>query len=190
MKLTKFGRVPMLILVATVLLVLGCSDDSTQPEPKAATPRYPETTTPDIVISNLLKSYEDRNIEQYGKLLHNEYIRYNEPGEIPGWYERSVDMDITGNMFLAALHQHPDSTKWLDKLDLAIYTGTWGQIPRIDGADCSDCWQTERDYHLEFVMSGGTTVISNGLMMFMVKSVEVNGTKIYRIIRRYDLTEP
>jgi hypothetical protein len=110
--------------LATVLLALGCSDNSTQPK-ETPKPRYPETTTPEIVISNLLESYQDRNIEQFTKLLHDNYVWYNQPQITPGSYTRDEDVYFTGDMFLAALHTYSNSNLWLDKLELILYPAEW-----------------------------------------------------------------
>ena len=101
MKSLTLRRVAVFALAAAALFMLGCSDNSTQP--KVTRPRYPEATTKDIVISNLLLSFKDCNIEQFEKLLHEDYVWYNQPGSgFPEFYTRDVDIEITGNMFLAA----------------------------------------------------------------------------------------
>jgi hypothetical protein len=189
MKSLTLRRVAAFAVAATAFFALGCSDTST--EPKVTKPRYPEATTPEIVIGNLLLSYKDRNIQQFEKLLHPDYTWHNQPGDAPEFYTRSEDSLITGNMFLAALHTHPNSTLWLDKLDLHIYGGAWLQIADFENAPCEDCWETTREYSVILITTGGAiTYIANDLVRFIVVPVEVNGTKLYRIVRCYDLPRP
>jgi hypothetical protein len=179
-----------LALAAVALLVLGCSDDATQPNvtPK---PRYPEATTKEIVISNFLKSYEDRNIEQFAKLLHPDYIWYNQPGLTPEFYTRSEDIEKTGNMFSAALHTYPNSALWLDKLELKLNDGVWTQIVEYDGSACDDCWETTRDYYIElYLPNAAMTLLHDDLVRFVVVPAEEGGPKVYRIIRCDDLRRP
>ena len=191
MKLLSLRRTETLALAAIALLVLGCSDNSTQP--KAPKPRYPEATTKEIVIGNLLNSYADRNIDQFAKLLHDDYIWYNQArdvvsGGLPEYYTRSEDIAITRNMFLAALHTHPTSSLWLDKLELKIYPGTWEQIIQFEEVPCEDCWETTRPYELTLMTAGGALIyIANDLVRFIVVPVDVNGKKLYRIIRCDDI---
>jgi hypothetical protein len=186
MKLLSLRRVATFALAAIALMGLGCSDNSTQP--KVAKPRYPEATTKEIVIGNLLKSYEDRNIDQYAKLLHQDYVWYNQDGVLPQYYAEEEDIQHTGNMFLAALHTHPNPTLWLDKLELKLFGDVWMSVSEFDHLPCDDCWETTREYYLELRMAGGAvTYIANGQVQFVVVPVEVNGTKLYKIRRCHDI---
>ncbi len=189
MNVKQFGmlRIALLALAVAAAVVISCSDDPARPKFTPA-PRYPDATTPDIVISNLLKSYEDRNIEQFAKLLHPDYIWYNQLGVTPEFYTRSEDSVITGSMFLAALHAHPDEALWLDKLELLLAQGSWVSIVDIAGVPCEGCKETTREYEITLVMAGGAmTLIAVDLVQFIVAPVEVNGTTVYRILRCDDL---
>lgn len=188
MKSAFSTRTAALALAAGVLLVLGCSEDPTEPKAPSA-PRYPETTSQEIVIDNLLLSYKDRNIEQFAKLLHPDYVWYNQPGMTPEYYTRSEDSLITGDMFRAALHTYEDENLWLDRLDLSIVQpGTWQTIIDIAGVPCDGCWETTRAYSITLVMSGGAmTLIGSDKVKFIVAPVEAGGTTVYRILRCDDL---
>jgi hypothetical protein len=190
MKSLTLRRVAALALAAAALFILGCSDTST--EPKVTKPRYPEATTKDIVISNLLLSFKDRNIEQFEKLLHQDYMWFNQASAAPPeHYTRDEDIAITGNMFLAARHTHPNSTLWLDKLELKLYGGGWTLVTDFNSEPCEDCWETTREYSVILITTGGaTTYIANDLVKFTVVPVLVDGTKVYRIIRCDDLMRP
>jgi hypothetical protein len=192
MKSLTLLRVATFACAAAALIVIGCSDDSTQPK-ETPKPRYPEATTKDIVISNLLLSFKDCNIEQFEKLLHQDYVWFNQASSAPPeYYTRDEDIAITRDMFLAARHLHPESKMWLDKLELELaQPGTWIQIIDIGGVACEDCWETTREYYFMLMMAGGAvTYIANDLVKVVVVPVEANGTKLYKIIRCYDLPRP
>jgi len=190
MKFISFMRdAGIALAVGAALFVLSCSDDPAAPK-SVSVPRYPEATTKEIVIDNLLLSYKDRNIEQFIKLLHDDYIWYNQAGTTPEYYTRSEDIDITRNMFMAALHTHPDENLWLEKLNLAIYQSaqTWAQVVDIAGVPCVDCWETTRDYYLILVMDeGAMTLVASDYIKFIVQGVDVSGTKVYRLLRADDI---
>jgi hypothetical protein len=190
MKSLTVRRAAAFALAAAALLVLGCSDNSTQP--KVDKPRYPETTAPEIVIGNLLQSYKDCNFEQFEKLLHDDYVWCNQASSgLPEFYTRSEDSLITRNMFLAAMHTHPEPKVWLDKLELELRPSEWQPVVLFNGAACEDCWETTREYAITLVMDGGAAVYpANDLIKFTVVPVVVDKTKLYRIIRCDDLPMP
>jgi hypothetical protein len=194
MKSIILRRVGTFALAAMVLVVLGCSDNST--EPKVTKPRYPETTTKDIVIENLLKSYKDHNISQFEKLLHPDYIWYNQAGDVwngaPDFYTRDEDIAHTRNLFLAADHSSSvDSTKWVDRLDLDISSGPWLRVDTLMGNPCEDCWRTTREYYVVVEMARGVmTLMANDLVMLYVVPVTEDGTKLYYLRRADDIRKP
>jgi hypothetical protein len=196
MKLIILRRGGTFALAAMVLVVLGCSDNST--EPKVTKPRYPEATTKDIVIENLLKSYKDHNITQFEKLLHADfYIWYNQARDVvsyglPEFYTRDEDIAHTRNLFLAADHSsNVDSTKWVDRLALDISSGPWIQVDTLMGNPCEDCWQTTREYYIVVELKGGImTLIGNGLVTLFVAPVTENATKLYYLRRADDIMRP
>ncbi len=191
MKWIMVRRISAIAFALAALLVLGCSEDPTEPKTTPA-PRYPETTSREIVIDNLLLSYQDRNIEQFAKLLHPDYVWYNQPGMTPEYYTRSEDSLITGNMFDAVLHVHADEAMWLDRLVLWIYQtapqAEWYSVADIAGVPCEDCWETTRAYSITLVMSSGAmTIIGSDMVKFIVAPVESDGATVYRILRCDDL---
>ena len=189
MKWISSRNVAAFALAAAAGLVLGCSDNATQP--KVTKPRYPEATAPEIVIGNLFLSYKDRNIEQFEKLLHQDYIWYNRPGDAPLFLARSEDCAITRNLFLAAQHLHPAPAMWLDKLDLELYGGAWTSIVEFNGAACDDCWETTREYFLVLMMtSGGTIYVAGGSVRILVVPAVVTEKTVYRIIRCDEIRTP
>ncbi len=186
-------RFAMVVLASAALLVFGCSDDPVQPAPPpCGYPCYKPLTDKENLIYNLILCYKAHNLPRYEDLLHPDFMWYNQAGVTPERCTRSEDVEITGNMFLAAEDRHPNEDLWIDKLDLVIYQpGTWTPIANFDSELCEDCWETTREYYLVLVMAdGATTYIANGRVKFTVVPVAVNETKLYRIIRCDDLLSP
>jgi hypothetical protein len=180
-------------LCLAAIALLGCSDTT---KPKITPPRYKETVEKETVIRNLVLSYKDANIEQFTKLLHEDYTWYNQESDVvtlhlPEFYTRAEEIEKTGNMFLAAQHKHPDAAKNLDKLELELQPGDWTQVFEFEGNPSEDCWETTREYSLLLIMDGGSmTLVAGGLVKLTIISVPVDGTNVYRIIRADDLDRP
>lgn len=191
MKSLTLLRLATVVFTAAALFILGCSDDPVRTHPPPHNP-YKSLTEKENLIYNLVRCYKEHNLPRYEELLHPDFIWYNKMGVTPEHYVRSEDIEITGNLFMAAEHRHPDENLWIDKLDLAIVQpGTWVSIIEFNSELCEDCWETTREYYLVLVMAnGGTTYIASGSVKFVVVPVEVNGTKLYRIIRCDDLLSP
>jgi hypothetical protein len=187
MKSASILRTAALVSAAAALLVLGCSDDPAQP--KVTAPRYPETTSPEIVIDNLLLSYQDRNIEQFERLLHEDYIWYHQAGMTPEFCTRSEDINMTLSMFLAVQHAHPNKNLWLDQLKLELEPPRpWNPVTDIGGFACAGCFETMRIYVVTAMTAGGDiTYLPSDFIQIFVAPVEVNGTTVYRIIRMDDI---
>jgi hypothetical protein len=187
-------RAAALGLVALALIVAGCSDNATKPDVEK--PRYPEATTKETVIENLVLSYKDADIEQYCKLLHEDYVWFNQPYDVtynglPASYTRAQDSLHTGNIFLAAKKLHPNQSLWLDVLELDITGGSWQQIAEFNGDPCADCWETTREYALAFVFTGGAmTLTADDLVKFTIVGENVGGQNVYRIIKAEDWPKP
>ncbi len=185
--LERIVRGAALAAIVSLLLVSGCSDDPAKP--KIAAPRYPETTSPEIVVDNLLLSYQDRDIEQFEKLLHQDYIWYHQAGMAPEFCTRIEDINMTLNMFLAAEHKHPNKNLWLDQLKLELEPPRpWNPVVDIAGVPCAGCFETSRIYLVTAMTAGGAiTYLPTDLIQIFVAPVDANGTTVYRIIRMDDI---
>jgi hypothetical protein len=187
MKSASGMRVATVASIAASLLVLGCSEDPAKP--KVAPPRYPETTSPEILIDNLLLSYQDRDIGQFEKLLHPDYVWFNQWGVSPESLTRAEDIAITRNMFLAVQHSHPNKNLWLDQLKLELEPPKpWNAVTDIGGVPCAGCYETTRIYLVTAMTAGGDiTYLPTDFIQIFVAPVQANGTTVYRIIRMDDI---
>jgi hypothetical protein len=163
--------------------ILSPDEEVPQPQPK---PTYKPLTDKENLIYNLVQSYKEHNIDRYAELLDSpEYYWHNQDGTS---YGRTAEIAQTGKLFAAADNSYSDQKLWIEKLELTIYDGTWNQIFLVDGADCSDCWETTRDYYISARMTGGTlTYIGNDKATFIVIGVDKGGQRIYQLRHIYDV---
>jgi hypothetical protein len=183
------NRMKCAFLLLAVFSVIGYSGCILSPDEEVPQPQSPATYKPltekENLIYNLMQSYKEHNIARYEELLDPLYLWHDQDDAIK---ERAVDVDKTGKLFAAAENTYSDPKLWIEKLELTIYAGTWDQILEIDGAACSDCWQTTRDYYISARMTGGTlTYIGNDQAIFIVMGVNKGGQKIYQIRHIYDI---
>lgn len=101
----------VLLPVALALMVLGCDDSLTIDDPPSPPPPpvYPPPTTPEILMTNFRRAYDEANSQEYGKTLHGDYIFIPLPedlaelGLVPGQHvEQALEMDITAQIFSGA----------------------------------------------------------------------------------------
>ena len=92
----------MIILLAVALFLPGCGDTSTAP---VNSDKYYESdlSIPENLLKNLVTSYERREIDQYSKLLAQDFTFKFQPGPgadtFPDGLSLAQDVLFTGNMF-------------------------------------------------------------------------------------------
>jgi hypothetical protein len=168
--------------------ILGTDEDD---KPKEPAPDYRDLTDKDNVIRNLLESYKWCDIEEYERLLHPDYVWFNQErhvvtGGLPEYFTRDEDLASTGNLFKAKLGTHPDPLVKVNALNLVIQTGAWQRITEIDGSPCGDCWETTRLYEIA-VVSPTTTLYANDYVKFVVVPVVEGGNTLYKLRRADDI---
>ncbi len=182
-----------LSLAAFALIVFsGCilSPDEEAPD-KPPVITYKPLTEKENLIYNLLQCYKDRNITEYEKLLHGDFLWYNQAGSATEYNLRTDDVRMTRGLFEAAKNTYPNQDLWIDRLDLWIASpGNWTQVPDIAGTPCADCWETTRDYQITAVMNGGDkTLVGNDLIKLYAIGIDEGGTKIYKFLRMDDILQ-
>lgn len=186
-------RIAAAAALACLLFVGACSDSD--PVSPTTEVKFKELTDRENVIYNFTQSYKYCDIDEYAKLLHDDYIWNNQEEDVvmngldPFW-DRDQDIARTGAMFSARLHSYPDTTKWLDRLSLSLYAGPWAQVTEVGGQPCEDCWETTRAYSVELYMPyQELAYLAQDLVKFTVVAVEANGRTEYRIIRADDIAD-
>lgn len=187
-------RYLIMSLLIISLFAPGCilSPKGDPPTPPPPDTEYGDLTSKDHVITNLGKSYNEANIDEYIKIIHNDYLWYNQAEDVLGGAEefvlRDEDVLATSNMFAAKNGNHPDPNMLIDKLTLTLYPGSWTQITEIEGTPCEDCWTTTREYFMTVVMSGvDMTYNANDLVKLWVVPVMEGDKKLYKLRRMDDI---
>lgn len=179
------------ILVVTTGLLSGCgifSPDETKEKPPVDTgPGIVPQTTQDAVVNNFKVSYEKKLIEEYDKVLDENFVFYfaqtdvDQLGVEPSW-NRAAEMASATKMFTGQpgttpggqpqepitgfqLTLNPDTPAWDDNVP-AQYAGT-----------------QRRSYSVTMTVTfqGGGTVAVRGIQDFYVAPVQVNGTTLYKL---------
>ena len=196
MKSSRVRMLAALVLILAVSFFPGCPfgpDDDKETPPAV---EYKPLTDKENVLYNLIKSYNQANIEEYVKLLHDDYIWYNQAQDVtqhglPEFCTRAEDIDMTTGIFQAKLGTHPDPDKHLSRLELKFYGTTWVSITELGGTPCEDCWEATREYYLTLILKNGAmTYIANDLVKFTVVPVTVGDKKLYKLRRADDLPRP
>jgi hypothetical protein len=174
------ARAAALALMAMIAVCSsGCSDDTAKP----AGEKSPngDLTAPEDCITNLLVSYELRDIDRYKQVLHVDYLWYGKKwgvfGDDVDVLDYEQDVALTDQLFNSAV-----------MLDLEIDPGTWLEIEKIGEDSCAGCWQTDRVYRIQVQLPGDETIYTgHGLARLVVIPIDNDGTTEYRIFRGYDL---
>jgi hypothetical protein len=183
----------MLLLLLFSLIGPGCILNPTDEKiPPKVDDVYGDLTNKDHVIKNLVKSYNEANIDEYTKIIHDDYLFYNQAKDVAGGADpfvlRDADVAATSNLFQAKNGTYPNPDMLVDKLELKLYTGSWESITEFEGNPCEDCWQTTREYYITVQMnSGNTTYIGNDLVKLTVVPVMEGDKKLYKLRRMDDI---
>jgi hypothetical protein len=100
-------------LLLAALSIFACEDDPVR-NPNDGDPgdAYPATTTPEQVVTNLLKTYDERNYEEYEALLHPDFLFYLSQGDVANGadqrFDRARDLEATYGLFSGEPGQTPD----------------------------------------------------------------------------------
>ena len=180
--------------------ILSPQEDPAPPD-NNETAEFMDLTEREHVITNLVLSYSERNISEFSKLLlkvddtyngstyGDGYYWYNQEGAegLEVYILRDVEINLTGNMFLAALETPAkEDHQVLDDLTLDIDPGSWMSVTEIFDEPCEDCWFTERPYELE-ITYGENKKLAYHNVQFYIVPVDEGDLTIYKIAIAKDI---
>ncbi len=173
MKQVAAHSVVLVLMAVIAACSIGCSDDATEPSGEKSP--YRDLTEREDCITNLVVSHMLMNIERYAEILHEDYIYYGkkwgEVGDELGTFNRAEDIDFTAELFQNAVC-----------FDLEIPYGIWAAVDKIGEEPCTDCWETTREFHLQFTLQGEDRIyMAHDLVKYIVVPVDDDGTTEYRI---------
>lgn len=93
----------ILLLAVALSFAAGCDDDSTIVNRSQPEEGYPAATTPDQLVANFLKAYQERHYAEYEKLLHESFLFYLSQEDVAAGadvtFSRARDLEATYHMF-------------------------------------------------------------------------------------------
>ncbi len=185
-----------LLVILAVTLFAGCGifspDESDPVEGGGDEQQYPLATSPAIFVSNFEAAWEDRNLELYDDLLHEEFVFWLSPQDIddlgiPGSWDRAREIATAEQMFGTA--GDPDLQVQSIEITTLDVVETWTanfDNPNVVGADLRGTYSVE----MSVVFPDRRTNVL-GLQNFYLKEVtrEIDGveTGVYQLFAWEDL---
>ena len=182
-----------LVFIAVATFVAGslpaCFLDPEQTPPPEDKPaeQFKDLTEQNDVLFNLRESYDQRNGDEYDRLVDDDFVFFFSDGDVatgnyPAQWSRETDVPATRGLFRDAINVdltlQLDQVSWISfEPDQDLYPGeTW--------------WTTsvQYDFNMRFGRDPDTTWISTGASaQFTIRQVEKNGKMIWRLVRWRDL---
>lgn len=119
------NRYPALLLLFSCAFLLSSAQPLCCEEPS-----YFDFATRDHCIRNYALSFNNRDLDQYTRILHEDFQFILAPDKI---LDRAKEIESTKSMF-----EMPGTVA-----AIAIETGAWTPVDTLDG-----CWETVREYTL------------------------------------------
>jgi hypothetical protein len=178
------------LVVATGLLS-GCGlfspDETSDPPDNGGDVAYPAATTPDLVVANFEKAYEEKKIDEYDKLLDENFTFYfsqtdvNQLG-VPASWDRAQELLSATKMFSAQPGTTPGGQPQepIQSFQVVLQpeTTVWDtNVP----AEFPGTLKRSYNVNMTVFFEGGGSVAVRGIQDFYVAPVEVNGTTIYKL---------
>lgn len=178
-------------LVVATSLLSGCglfSPDETEPDGTVPPPpEYPRATTPDLVVSNFERAYEEKSIAEYDKLLDSAFTFFfsqtdvNQLGVEPSW-DRAAEMASATKMFSALPGTTPGGQPQEPIQSFQVLleqeTTTWdSNVP----SQYAGTLRKSYNVNMTVFFQGGGSVAVRGIQDFYVAPVDVDGTTIYKL---------
>lgn len=187
---------PVLILMLSVAVVSSCSDSDDKvigvdPSPS----KYENLSERDHVLANLELSYNDRNLERLVELLDEDFVFHFSPSDIREGYvaveqwNRAAEVSATTNLF-DTIYDGPWPPASAIELSL-VYSDSdtsWKALtPEDQEKYPGETWYVKPVLYSMIVTAGDFSI--GGVRIpacFVVRSVDVDGRTIWRIVEWYD----
>ena len=172
------GLFIFILMMVPAVLSPGCSEDE---GPGPGVNPYKDLTKMEDCVDNLIISHKRKDIEEYEKLLHEDYIWHGAKwglfSDELGSLNRIEDIDLSEEIFLFTLG-----------LDLDIAGGVWEEIDAVGADPCTDCSATIRNYDFTARDAREERMwISSEQIRIIVKPSDDGGTITYRILAVYHI---
>ncbi|HYW68614.1 MAG TPA: hypothetical protein VE960_03345, partial [bacterium] len=175
-------------LVACSILLSGCSDSSTGPSEA----QYPDPTSPEVVLSNFGRAYNERNVGEFLNCLPEDFRFYftehdqQQWPELPPWFYKSDERQVHENMF---------GDDWgVERIVLSITPASVETIPGTDPRLAArDVVVIRAMMDLRISMSDDLTFLATGHQDFHFREVVEPdgraGRALWEMFEWYDLED-
>ncbi len=201
--MSVYKKLFLVSLSVMVVFSSGCIlDPKEEPIEENNKSEYKDLTEKEHCLINLVKSYDDRNIERYKQILYEEYM-FVMPEDNDGgkdYYDRDEEIAVTNNMFRSAsgdpIENKLGQRLVTERLEFSIEPplvpeDDWAPIDSVAGEPCDDCWKTERRYYMEarINIDGTDRFLStpNRYVQFIIVPMQEDGKKKYKLRLAYEL---
>lgn len=189
---------PAIVAAVFVLVAANsCIFDAEQKPPDNDKPRpvvYKSLHERDDVIENLETAYNQRNIDQYKRLLDNDFIFHfsqtdvdNQTVNVENW-DRAAEIAATQNIFDPNFNP-PNGRAPISSIDLAITfragEDDWLRVTPSDPVKYpGEVWYEQTVGYFLTVQAGDLTLTSQNTInaSFVIRFAEADGDSIWRII--------
>lgn len=155
-------------LLLAYLLIIPAQAANTQ-APPVEEPDYFDLTEQEHCIRNYVMSINRRNIDEYGRVLHEDFQQIVDP-EREHTIDRVKDVAVMRSQF------------GLERLvvAIAVQKGEWNPVDEIDGVKCDGCWETTREYTI-IASTRKADHATNSRSRFVVAPVTEGEATIYKL---------
>jgi hypothetical protein len=180
------------LLLAVLILPIGgmaCDDDDPTGTPDDQPSGYPAATTRDQLVSNLARSFNERNYEEYETLLHADFVFYfSQDGGDDTW-DRARELTYISRLFSGQPGEGPGGTPVppVQKIQVS-FTEEEPGAPWTDEVATEFDGTTMKRYGADMLLTytDGTSVRVEGLQEFYAAPTTVQ-TKGGSVITVYQL---
>jgi hypothetical protein len=181
------------LLIITLCSLGACSAEKTAPF-QVVESAFRSGTVRNDVVFNLETAYETRNINEYDKLLDEDFIFHFSPADIRDYkvnvkqWDRAAELDATTNLFDRTYS--PPQGEPVDNISVEFdykvdEDDDWQpQAPSDPQKYPNETWyKLQVDYFLN--ISAGATLYTSGNSIraeFTIRPVTVDGKQIWRIV--------
>jgi len=187
---------PLVCLGVLALAISGCglfSPDETRDDggPGEVVQPYEDATTPDILINNFVRAYEERNFAQYSKLIHDEFQFFFWEEDVvklgldaPGW-DRVAELGATENMFEGnpGIDIDDEPVPGIVKIAMTKQNDTVAAWVPSQGEPLFDETLVRRyRFNIDVTHDGVSTQVQvRGIQEFYAAQVEIDGKQLFQI---------
>ncbi len=182
------------LLVCLTVVPLGCGDSGTNPPPPPSG-GYDAPATREMVLQNLQRSYNERNVTEYTKILDDGFVFFLSDGDVngglPSQWGRDVETDANTHLFSEIedpMGRWPLCTAI--QMDVVFENGvTWTPVPNPAAAPDETWYTTTCFYDFQIAIAPDIRFIPTpgSQAQFTVRNAGTETKPSWRLVDMRDL---